>query len=192
VALRLITAPSVEPVTVAEAKTHCRITTSVDDTYVGSLITACRQTAELELSRALLPQTWEVTRDKWPNAIRLDNAPLIAVTSVKYLEAVAGVLTTLSTASYVVDTDSEPAYVQPAYTYDWPDLWPEINAVRVRYTCGYADAASVPAAIKQWILLMIGHYYENRESSVISEGRATVDPLPYLGGLLDQYRVPVV
>lgn len=185
-ALRLITAPTSEPVTVAEAKTHCRVTSSADDAYFsGFLIPQARQTAEQELRRALLPQTWEVTKDTWPDAIRLDNAPLIAVTSVKYLEAVAGVLTTLSTASYVVDSDSEPAYVQPAYGYDWPDLWPEINAVRVRYQCGYADAASVPAAIKQWILCMIEHYYRNR--SAMTEDKMVA--LPFLGGLLDPFRI---
>lgn len=52
-------------------------------------------------------------------------------------------------------------------------------------TVGYGETpADVPAAIRQWILLQIGHLYEHREATV--EGSVT--PLPNLHALLDPFR----
>jgi uncharacterized phiE125 gp8 family phage protein len=186
VSLRLIVAPTTEPVSLQEAKDQVRQSLTTDDTLITGLIVAARIAAEQELRRALLPQTWELTLDHFPNAIRLDNAPLISVDSVKYLDD-TGTLQTLSPASYIVDDKSEPAWLQPAYTYDWPTTYPEINAVRVRFQCGYASAAAVPQAIKQWILLMVGHYYENREAG--AEFRGQFVAIPFISTLLDPFRI---
>ena len=58
-----------------------------------------------------------------------------------------------------------------------------VNAVMTE-----AMSAAVPAAIKQWMLLQIGHLYEHRESASDFQVYAT----PYVDGLLDPYRCPVV
>ena len=50
------------------------------------------------------------------------------------------------------------------------------------------QAAAVPAAIKQWMLLQLGHLYEHRESASDFQVYAT----PFIDGLLDPYRCPVV
>jgi uncharacterized phiE125 gp8 family phage protein len=60
-----------------------------------------------------------------------------------------------------------------------------VNAVKVRYVAGWANAAAVPQGIKQWMLLNIGHWYENREAST---GGGLV-ALPFIASLLDRYRV---
>lgn len=50
---------------------------------------------------------------------------------------------------------------------------------------GFAEKPEdVPAAIKQWILLHVGHFFENREAASAS----TLNVLPCLGGLLDPFR----
>ena len=180
-----------EPLTTAEAKTHLRVTISADDAYIDALVKACRQTAEKELRRSLITQTWERTLDAFPTTanaeIRLDMPPVIAITSVKYLESVAGTLLTLNATSYTLDSKSEPGWLVPAYGYVWPDTYATINAVTVTYTAGYgAAAADVPQAIKQWILVHVGHYYENREATMPG---VSITPLPFVGGLLDGYRV---
>ena len=52
-------------------------------------------------------------------------------------------------------------------------------------TVGYgAEPSDVPAAIRQWILIQVAHYYEHREATV--EGAVT--PLPKLHALLDPFR----
>ena len=50
---------------------------------------------------------------------------------------------------------------------------------------GYGDSpADVPNAIRQWMLLQIGHLYENRESA----SKFKVEALPFVDRLLDPFR----
>ena len=52
-------------------------------------------------------------------------------------------------------------------------------------TVGYgAEPSDVPAAIRHWILIQVGHYYEHREATV----ECAVTPLPGLHALLDPFR----
>lgn len=187
-ALRLIQGPASEPVSVAEAKTHLRVSHSSEDSYIGVLITAAREAAEHQLRRALLTQTWRRTLDYFPDAIELAYPPLQSVSHVKYVD-LAGQLQTLASAGYTVDDEREPGYVVPAYGYSWPSTLDDINAVEVQFICGWQSAADVPAVVRQWILLMTAHHYENREASVPG---VTMVPLPYLDGLLDAYRIYAV
>ena len=51
---------------------------------------------------------------------------------------------------------------------------------------GFGDSPSdVPQGIRQWILLHVGHYFEHREAATPTNYQA----LPYLGALLDPWRV---
>lgn len=186
-ALRRITPPATEPVTLEEAKLQCKAVDD-DDTLVTALISAAREACEHELRRSLITQTWLKTLDDFGDAIRLDNPPIAEVSSVEYRDAVSGDWVTLDPAAYAVDLQSEPGWVQPANGYSWPSVYDEINAVKVTYEAGYGDAEDVPTSIKQWILLMVGHYYREREASS-SERLA---PLPFLAGLLDPHRIYTV
>ena len=105
--------------------------------------------------------------------------------TVKYLD-VDGVQQTLAGTEYLVDVDSQPGYVVPAYGKAWPATYAQVNAVKVRYTAGYGTTADkVPAPIKQWMLLHIGHYYRNREAV----GASALAPLPFADGLLDEFLI---
>jgi uncharacterized phiE125 gp8 family phage protein len=64
----------------------------------------------------------------------------------------------MDAADYYLDADATPNWVLPAYGEDWPDTLDTANAVRVRYTAGYATAADVPGPIKEAIMLTVGHW----------------------------------
>src|SRR3990167_7576165 len=152
---RLITAPATEPVTLAEAKLHLKVDTAIteDDTLISSLIISARQQAEQILGRSLITQTWEKVLDKFPSGdIELLWPTIISMTSIKYLDPTTQLEVTLDSDQYSLDKDSEPGWVLPAYGVEWPTALDTVNAVRVRYTAGYGDAASVPACIKSWML----------------------------------------
>lgn len=164
--LALITAPAVEPVTLTEAKTQCRVDGSTEDTFLTSLIVAAREAAEAQTGRALINQTWERTLDAFPRRwnIYLPFPPLVSVTHIKYIDA-DGVLQTLASTGYKVLTTRTPGEVCLSYNNVWPSTRCEEDAVTVRYVAGYgATAASVPQLIKQGILLTINHWYDNREA----------------------------
>lgn len=52
-------------------------------------------------------------------------------------------------------------------------------------TEGYGSKpADVPMAIRQWIMVQVAHFYEQREAATQSE----LKPLPFVSCLLDPYR----
>ena len=192
----LISAPSLEPVTLAEACMHLRIDASdtSEDSLITSFITAARLQAEHELNRKLITQTWDVPYDAFPAAgesIRIapSLAPVQSIVQVAYLDTTA-VVRTVSAANYLLDAAALPGYVFPMAGYSWPaDVADSANAVKVRVTCGYGSLASdVPRNVWSWMLLQIGAMYRNREA--FSTG-APVAALPnqFTDRLLDPHRV---
>lgn len=185
-ALKLITPATDLAVSLAEAKIHLRVETTDEDALITSLIMAAAEQAEQYTGRALMPQTWELTLDAFPDAFELTRLPVASITSVKYWDT-AGTQQTLGTARYTLDNtdDYGPAYVVPVYGDTWPDTRAQINAVAVRYVAGYANVAAVPDSIKAWIKLQVSAMYENREA----EGSVQTFKLGFADRLLDRYKV---
>lgn len=67
-ALVIVTQPTVEPITLAEAKSHLRVDSdfTADDSLISGLIVAARQEAEQICRRALIKQTWKLAIDQFP------------------------------------------------------------------------------------------------------------------------------
>jgi uncharacterized phiE125 gp8 family phage protein len=178
--LALVTAPTEEPVSRTEAKLHCKVDITTDDTLIDGLIVAARQLVEAHVRRALVTQTWDLYLDYFPSEDRHDygsivvpNPPLVSVTSVKYYDD-AGTLQTLSASGYRVLAGT-PGRIAPAHLNDWPDAREHPDAVVARYVAGYGAASAVPQSLRQAILLLAGHWYENREA--VAEGQRTALPL---------------
>lgn len=182
---RLITPPATEPVSSSEAKLHCRVDGSTEDTLITALITAARQFVENDTGLALITQTWSVYLDAWPNTLLLPHSPASAVTSITYTDE-DGVTATLDAAAYTVRTGFTPVRV----VFD-ADALPTVTladfgAITVTYTAGYGAASAVPQPIRQAMLLLIGHWYRNREA--VAAGN--MGPLSLaVDALLAPYRV---
>lgn len=189
----LVTGPAAEPVTTSEAKLHLREDGTAQDTVVAALVTAAREAVEQRLGRALISQTWRLKMDAFPasslEAIRLPLAPLASVSSIAYVDG-AGATQTWASSNYVVSTGTLPGEVRLAYdAASWPVTRDQPEAVTVTYVAGYgASASAVPGPIKQAILLLVGHYYENRESVVT--GTIASDLPQTVEWLLAPYRNP--
>jgi uncharacterized phiE125 gp8 family phage protein len=156
--------PAVLAVSLDAARRAARVNGSSLDAELEDKIRGITDEVEHKTGRALIKQTWEVTLDGFPGsgAIKLPMARLINVEHVKFYDA-AGVLQTLDSQGYLVDTKSEPGSIAPAPGRSWPSTQPRSGAVEVRYVCGYgATEADVPPAIKDYILGMLeNHYYPN-------------------------------
>lgn len=168
-ALTLVTGPAVEPISLDEAKKHLRVDITDDDTLIENLIASARRYCEKFQSRAYITQTWELWLDEWPeeNYIEIPLPPLQSVASVKYYDT-DGAEHILDASDYFVDMKSEPGRIVLAYGSTWPSttLRPA-NGVVVQFNAGYGDSADdVPQTVKQAILLLVGHWYENREATI--------------------------
>jgi len=186
--LILKVAPSVEPVTLAEAKLHCKVDGTDDDTLITALIVAARQQAEHNTGRALLTQQWEFTCDSFPAQIDLPRPALVSVQSVKYLDE-NGTLQTLASTEYQVIISELVGRIVPAYDKTWPSCRVQPDSVVVDYTAGYGNAAAVPPSIKAWMLMAIGTMYGQREGIITGTIVAEV-PRGFFAALLDPYWVP--
>jgi uncharacterized phiE125 gp8 family phage protein len=166
-ALVLVTAPAIEPVDLASAKTHLRVDGTDEDVLITALITASREYCEGFQNRAYITQTWDLWLESFPSEdyIRIPLPPLQSVASVKYY-GTDNAEYTMAAADYFVDNKSEPGRLVLAYGKSWPSLTLRpANGVVVRFVAGYGDAAAnVPQKVKQAMLLLIGHWYANREA----------------------------
>lgn len=192
--LKLITAPTEEPLTLAEVRNWCRVDDDFagDDADLHGLITAARVQAEHECGRSFLSTTWERVLDAFP-AVELELAaqPVSGITHIKYLD-VDGVEQTLDSAAYVLDEVSHPAFVLPAAGYAWPATFDGINAVRVRFVQGWSSASNpLCAPLRLWMRMYIETAYKLRGSVVAGLSVAEL-PSRHVDRLLDSYRVVVV
>jgi uncharacterized phiE125 gp8 family phage protein len=162
--IKVITPPTEEPITLAEAKANLRVVFSDEDADIERMIRAARQMAEERLNRALMPQTLAFGADAFCVFLKVPRPPLAEIDSIKYIDA-DGVEQTVP-AGYLVDEFVDPPTITPAYGTPWPTTRAQAGAVVVQYQAGYADAASVPEPIRQWMLLSIGVMYENRTAVV--------------------------
>lgn len=182
--LILQTAAVALPVTLAEARLHLRVDSTTEDALITALLGAATLDAEHITGRALMPQKWQLTVDSFAHCLDLQRAAT-AVDSVIYV-AVGGTPTTLANTVYqFVGLSDYRARVVLAYGQSWPDIQTQPEAVRVLFSCGYANAAAVPEPVKAWIKLRVGALFENRQS-------VTDLPTHALGmadSLLDRYRV---
>lgn len=172
---KLITGPASEPVTLTEAKAHLNVTHTADDTYITTLIGVAREVAEGMQWRQLLPATREQVFDCFETwRLQVEFPPLIAVSSVKYIDIDGVEQTLVEGTDYEVGNDAIYGCVYPAYNQEWPNTRDIPSAVRIRYTCGYADADSVPKATKQGILILLADWYEHREEVVLGVSVANI------------------
>jgi uncharacterized phiE125 gp8 family phage protein len=177
----LVTAPTSEPLTVEEVKLHLRIDHDAEDSWVGQSITAARQYIEDMAARQMVTATRKLILDYFTCEVELPRPPLLAVTGITYVDT-DGATQTLSTDVYTVDTDSVPGRVYLAYDQSWPDTRCVQKAVEITYTCGYGDPCDVPRGLKSAMKLLIGTWYENRESVAYGQPYKVPDALDVLLG----------
>lgn len=186
---QLVTAPAENPVSVAEAKSHCRVDGTLEDAWFATAIAAATRLCEELCDRAFVTQTWKLGLDAFPvsanasgcccscdsidrptgggGAIVLPRARATSITHLKYYDT-DGVLQTLDSGIYQLDDMAEPGRVTPAPGQVWPATQTgRVNAVQVTYTCGYGAAADVDPRAKQAVLFIVNHWYENRGAVLV-------------------------
>jgi uncharacterized phiE125 gp8 family phage protein len=157
---RLLTGPAALPVTLAEAKTHLRIDGNDLDAVVTNWIAGVTAYAEHKTARACIHQTWRITHDRFPSAIRVPRAPVVSVTALKFWNE-QNVETLLDPADYELDAESEPGWIVPAVGKAWPSTVTKINAVRIDVLCGYGAASTaVPAGLRLYLLAKLVEQFD--------------------------------
>lgn len=179
-------APLVEPVTLDDAKAHCRVDGAEEDTLIAALISAAVGMLDGwsgTLGRCLVTQTWRQDFDGFAGDVLRLPFPDVASVTVAYTDA-AGAAQVLDAANYHLVNGDLGASILLADAGVWPSVAVVPNAVRITMVCGYGAADAVPAAIKAAILLHVAHLYRNREA--VGDTQAVL-PLSY-DALIAPYR----
>lgn len=182
------TAPTAEPVTLAEAKSHLRIEHDAEDVTIQAYVQAAREEVETYLNRQLMTATWDLYLDAFPigrSPLLLPKNPVQSVTSITYTDPDSGAQT-FSSASYSSDVYSEPARIVLKDTAQWPEVLSVPNVVKVRFVAGYTSAYLVPAKIKAAILLILSRLWE-RSPDGMSDAAINLLTTANMGDEFSQY-----
>ena len=182
----LITPPAAEPLTLAEAKLWLRLDTPDEDDAVNRLIAAARLTVEAESGLKLIDQAWRLVMDQQPadNCIRVPLKPFKAVTAARDF-ALDNTQSVVSSAAYAVDAQSLPGRIILNAAFPAPGR--AYAGIEFDLSIGDgAAAANVPAPLRQAMLLLIAHWFENRGDS--GAGAETRGVPPEIALLLSNYR----
>jgi uncharacterized phiE125 gp8 family phage protein len=178
-----VTGTPIEPISLSDAKLHIRVDNNTEDTLILSLITSAREYCENYTGRSFADKTLEYYIDFFPAEISLPKKPVKSVTSIIYKDYEGAEVTLIENTDYLVDLIQ--SIIVPAYGKSWPSFnaYP-VNPIKITYLTG--DATSVPGAVKTAMLLLIGHWYENRGAVLI--GSLSKEIEFSVRSLLDQYR----
>lgn len=156
--LTLVT-PPVLPVLLAEAKAHLREDGDEQDALINGLIEVAYGHAEKWTGTAFAAATWDYTMPAFPacatGAIRLPKAPVQSIGSITYFDA-DDASQTLPATGYRLNAGDGIIAPRPS----WPSAYDRVDAVTVRFTAG----GLTPPEVKSAMLLMIGHWFMNREA----------------------------
>ncbi|HBM91310.1 MAG TPA: hypothetical protein DD400_05500 [Rhodospirillaceae bacterium] len=185
----LLTAPAVEPVSLAEMKSFARVGTTADDDLMTSLIKASRQWCEKFTGRAFISQTWRLWVSFPPKKreIILPRAPLVSLTQILFYNA-QDQSSEWDEDNIFVDAASILGRIVLKDSAVWPQFQRSANSMMIDYVAGYGDLESdVPQALKIAIMQLALHWYENREAVLSNESAYRV-PLT-VEALLQSYRI---
>jgi uncharacterized phiE125 gp8 family phage protein len=168
--LKLITAPTLDPVTVTEMKEYLRIDGAEFDITISNLIKAAREAAQDFQNRAFYTQTWELSFDSFPcMPVELPLPPLQNVVSVKHFDK-DGLETAMNLSDFVIDKRSEPGRIAFKPGKSWPSVQLQpIDSVVIQFTAGHNDISKVPYSVKLAYMVFITHRFENPGSQDIPQ-----------------------
>lgn len=180
------------PVSLEAAKRYLRILSNDFDLEVEAALDAAVQTIDLDddgfggLDFPLMRQTWAMELSGFPGVIALPFQRVSEIVSISYFPADGETQTLAPELYHLVKNVRREWRVVLANGGAWPSVAIRPDAVRVEFRAGFETPADIPADLKQAILFLLGHYYENR-SAVITGTIAQELPMA-VNSILAKYR----
>lgn len=174
-----VTDGTTEPIGYALAQEALRLDDETDELSVNVYIQAARQTFEMHTNCIVTSsQTWKAHFEGWKD-FKLPIYPIISVVSVQYYDGNDD-LQTYDSANYWVQTYYRYTVIELKPTASTPTLSKRTQSIIVNFTAGHTTMDTVPSSAKEAILLLAGHYYENRQAQITMSGIAGMEvPLGY-------------
>ena len=173
---QIVSAPAVEPITVSEAKAQMRIEHSDDDALIARLIDVAVSFVDVRgaLGKAMISQTWGEWLGPNPSVVYLSLGPVQSVSAIKYYDT-TNALQSDTLSNYNVLGTSGRTVVSPKTGFSWPTTFQRDDAIKIEYVIGYgATRADIPSSVRHALLMLVAHYYENREIELVGVNSKTL------------------
>ncbi len=199
--LQLLTPPTTEPLSLAQAKSHLRVTTTDEDALISGLIAATRAYAQAKTQRQIIGAKWKLVMDSFPgpslvgvpygkaftlpeHAILLPLAGVLQVVSIDYTDMGGNPQTMTPLTDYVVDLSCEPVRITPPFGRIWPIPLPQIGSVSVTFLAGeavplVADTVGDTISVPGWKTMAVGDTLRLSNRDLITTGDGVL-PAPLL------------
>lgn len=180
----LITGPSVEPLSLAEAKSWLRIDTADEDQLIQSLITSARLAVEAATNRLLISQQWRLLLDSWPPGlvVPLPLSPVRQIVRIRMIDA-AGLGADAPASQYRLDGNLDRARL--VLSAPPPDPGQTLSGIMIDVTVGYGDASAVPEPFRLAMRELVALWFANRGDNAVDSGRLPASAV----ALLAPYRI---
>ena len=139
-------APITEPVTLAEAKLYCRVTTSAEDTLITLMITQAREAIEVATGLSLIPKDITTYFNNVSGNFEIPFGP-VDIDTFELFDMEQDALE-ITTPNLQLIGNEFPKLVSPRYAN-----------LKATYEAGYT---TIPKDLKLAILDQISYDYENR------------------------------
>ncbi|CAI2935028.1 head-tail connector protein [Aminobacter niigataensis] len=156
---KVTTAPSAEPISLAEAKRHLNVFHDDDDVLIAGIIAAARDHVEKYCGARFASQVIEAQATCWADMARLPVAP-VTDADIEYVDT-AGVVTPLPDTVFELRGDG--------LVLKYGQQWPAAQIGSLITLTAVAGFTECPPAVKHAMLLRVEDLYEHRGSEPDSE-----------------------
>lgn len=154
-----------EAISLGEARKQCRIDDIDSDDVLRIYIESARNYVENWMNNALVEATYAFYFDCSQASYEIYR-PIVSITSFEYkIVTNTGVYGgSLTGGDYHLDSKQGLITLNDSVM---TDLYPQSNAIKITAVAGQPNIGLIKGDIKLAMLLMIGHWYENRENSSV-------------------------
>lgn len=160
----------VEPVSVAEVRSHLRVDHTDDDAWISFAIGAARQYIERIQNRAMMRQRWRMTAPSfekmfWAGVAALSVNPVASIddVAVAYYDSENSIQSLSSDA--LVFIGGRIARVALSGDAVLPSTFERPDAVSLSWYAGYSDSSEVPLDTRMAILEHVAQMYHYRDGN---------------------------
>ena len=179
-------AASAEPLDTVSAVEHLRAQGAGADSEIARLVSAARAYVENYTGTRLITQTLALRSDDWADLENLQVAPVQSITSISYVDT-DGATQTLAGSVY----DARLYGLAPTIVLKFNQVWPTIqmgSLITVTAVVGYGAAADVPSDLIHAMRLLLGDFYQFRETAQADQSGSSYPVAAPVSAILANYR----
>ena len=179
-------AASAEPLDTVSAVEHLRAQGAGADSEIARLVSVARAYVENYTGTRLITQTLALRTDDWADLENLQVAPVQSITSISYVDT-DGATLTLAGSVY----DARLYGLAPTIVLKFNQVWPTIqmgSLITVTAVVGYGAAADVPSDLIHALKLLLGDFYQFRETAQADQSGSSYPVAAPVSAILANYR----